>query len=432
MVTWLLNLCYLVLLLSASPWLAWRAWRYGKYRQGWGAKWWGAVPPRHSDRPCIWLHAVSVGEVVSLGPLLRELGDRDFDLVISTTTQTGYATACKRYPQSTVVYCPLDFSWAVRRALDRIRPDLLVLAELELWPNLIRLATRRAIPVALVNARLSRHSYRGYRRAGRLLRSLFRSLSYVGVQSETYADRFRQLGVPADRIDLTGSLKFDGAVTDRNNDRTTALADWARISPHDIVFCAGSTQAPEERMALDVYRRLAPHFPQLRLFLVPRHPERFDEVARLLEAGGIPWSRRSCDASGSHRIVLVDTIGELGAWWGTAHIAYVGGSMGKREGQNMIEPAAYGAAVAFGPRTRNFRDVVALLRDADAAVVVHDTDDLESFVRRAVAKPTWRTKLGRRAQQVVLSQRGAARRTANALRTLLPAQPSSRRPVKAA
>ena len=420
MITWLLNLAYLLLLAVASPWLAYRALRHGKYRQGWSAKFWGAVPRRTSPRSCVWLHAVSVGEVQLLAPVLKQLDQRgDFDLVISTTTKTGYETASKRYAEQTVIYCPLDFSWAVNRALDRINPDLLVLAELELWPNLIRMARRRNVPVAVINGRLSDRSYRGYRRARRMLAPIFESLGFVGAQTREYADRFRALGVSDERLTVTGSLKFDGAEGDRRNDRSTALAAWAELSPTDVVFCAGSTQEPEEAYALQVFQNLGREFPQLRLLIVPRHPERFESVAELLRRSGLPWSRRSTDPTGRHRVILVDTVGELGAWWGTAHIAYVGGSMGRREGQNMIEPAAYGAAVSFGPRTRNFRDVVALFETEDATTVVRGAFELEQFVRRCLEDRAWADARGFRARQVVASQRGSTRKTVDALMRLL-------------
>jgi 3-deoxy-D-manno-octulosonic-acid transferase len=195
------------------------------------------------------------------------------------------------------------------------------------------------------------------------------------------------------------------------------------------VFLAGSTQDPEEQYAIDIYRRLAPRHPRLRLILVPRHPERFDDVARLLASSNLPWQLRSRltptpsllapRSSQLNPILLVDTVGELGAWWGTAHIAFVGGSFGPRGGQNMIEPAAYGAAVSFGPNTRNFRDIVAALLAADAAVTVHDAAELEAFVCRCLEDGNFASTLGQRAQALVRSQLGATRRTVELLDNLL-------------
>jgi 3-deoxy-D-manno-octulosonic-acid transferase len=204
---------------------------------------------------------------------------------------------------------------------------------------------------------------------------------------------------------------------------TKRLAVLAGISDQDVVFLAGSTQEPEEELALDTYRTLASSCSRLRLVLVPRHPTRCDDVARLLDRSALPWQRRSVlerdGADPSARVLLVDTVGELGAWWGTAEIAFVGGSMGERGGQNMIEPAAYGAAVSFGPNTRNFRDVVALLRQHQAAIVVTDGQQLTEFVKRCLQEPDWAESLGQQARQLVIDQRGATQRTLALLESVL-------------
>jgi 3-deoxy-D-manno-octulosonic-acid transferase len=422
--SWVLNLAYLTALLACAPLIVWVAFRTGKYREGYAQKLLGHVAHRVGDRPCVWIHAVSVGEVNLLATLIGKLRETrpDSEFVVSTTTKTGFDLARRKYDGLSVFYCPLDFSWAVRAAMCRIRPTMLVLAELELWPNLICAAKQHGAQVAIVNGRLSDKSFRGYQRIRPLVAGVLRQVDLVAAQNEETAERFRQLGATA--VHVTGSLKFDGAQTDRNNSITRALCDLALISDDDIVLLAGSTQEPEEEMALAIYQRLSTDHPQLRLILVPRHPERFDAVARTLDAANIPWTRRSkleLSRGATHRrpVLLVDTVGELGAWWGTAHIAFVGGSFGSRGGQNMLEPAAYGAAVAFGPNTWNFRDIVAQLLTAEAAVVVGDSDELEAFVRRALEEPQYANQLGQRAQRLVQSQLGATTRTVELLmRTL--------------
>jgi 3-deoxy-D-manno-octulosonic-acid transferase len=461
-VPYLLNLVYLLAFLAAVPYLVWQSFRTGKYREGWPQKLFGSVPRRDGDRPCFWLHAVSVGEVNLLPRLVDELRRTvpDLQCVVSTTTRTGMELARKKYPDFIVFYCPMDFTWAVRRAMRRIRPDVLILAELELWPNLIHAARQSGARVAVVNGRLSEASFRGYRRIRPLAARVLRQIDLIAVQDETYAERFRQLGAPADRVRVTGSMKYDGAQSDRDNPATRRLRELARIAADDVVFLAGSTQEPEEQVALDVWRRLAPEWPSLRLILVPRHAERFEAVARMLDASGVPWQRRTAlrspasDASprakgnspvfrkGDDRrnnargpkngtvpcplpvssslpaaccplpaVLLVDVIGELGAWWGTARIAFVGGSLGDRGVQNMIEPAAYGAAVSFGPNTRNFRDIVALMLSYQAAEVVEDGPGLERFARRMLKDPAEADRLGQRARALVQSQQGATGRT---------------------
>lgn len=423
--SYLLNVLYVLVIVAASPWLLWAAVRKGKYRTGYREKLFGLVPKREGAEPCVWLHAVSVGEVNLLGVILRELAERrpGWKVVVSSTTHTGLELARKKYPDVTTFYCPLDFSWAVRAAVRRVRPNLLVLAELELWPNLIMAAGEAQVPVAVVNGRLSERSFRGYQKLRPFMRRLLNRLSLVAVQNDEYRERFEALGAETDRLVTTGSLKFDGAVGDRRNAATQRLAQLAGFHADDVVFLAGSTQEGEEGAALEVYRSLSGEFPRLRLVLVPRHADRFEEVARLLERSGVPFAKRSSlnqiECPTSPRVLLVDALGELGAWWGTSQIAFVGGSFGNRGGQNMLEPAAYGAAVSFGPNTWNFREIAGALVAAGGAVVLSDTDALAPFVRRCLVDQAFADELGGRARRLVAANLGATARTVNLLLPLV-------------
>jgi 3-deoxy-D-manno-octulosonic-acid transferase len=421
---WTLNAVYLSALLLASPSVIWSAWKHGKYREGFSAKFLGQVPIRTSNRPCVWLHAVSVGEVNLLASTLDTLSRKrpDLECIISTTTKAGYELAVKKYSDHTVFYCPLDFSWAVSRAMRRIRPELLVLAELELWPNLISAAKQQGVKVAIINGRLSDKSFRGYSRLRPLVSKVLRKIDLIAAQNEETAERFRKLGADSSAVVSTGSLKFDGAQSDRNNHRTRELREFSKFASDDLVFLAGSTQDPEEAMAVRIFQSLVPNFPRLKLVLVPRHPQRFDEVAEMLDRSGANWSRRSALVPNDRNkfpVILVDTVGELGAWWGTATVGFVGGSFGSRGGQNMLEPAAYGVATCFGPNTWNFRDIVAQLLKADGAEVVNSEAEFTAFVRRVLEDPVWAAELGQRAQQLVLSQQGATVRTVDLLLPLL-------------
>ena len=414
---YLFNLAYLSLLALAGPKLIHSAVTHGKYRRGWLEKFFGLVPRREGDEPYLWFHAVSVGEVNLLAPLVAEIARRQpqWRCVLSTTTATGFATAQKKYPALTVFYCPLDFSWAVAAAMRRIRPTCLVLAELELWPNLISAARRSGARVAVVNGRLSERSFNGYRRLRWLVGRSLAELDLIAVQNDEYAERFRRIGARPQTVHVTGSMKFDGAQTDRDNAATVRLRKLAGIAEGDVVFLAGSTQEGEEEVALETYYALSAAHPRLRLIVVPRHPERFEAVAALLDRSSIDWQRRSrLEQEGwrpTARVLLVDTIGELGAWWGAADIAFVGGSLGNRGGQNMIEPAAYGAAVCFGPNTRNFRDIVEQMLAARAAHVVLNAAELTSFVERCLSDRRFTDDLGRRAQRLVSGQLGATLKT---------------------
>jgi 3-deoxy-D-manno-octulosonic-acid transferase len=439
LLSWLLNLVYVAALVACAPLILWALARTGKYRDGYREKLLGLVPRREGQGVCVWIHAVSVGEVNLMATIIRALRavHPAWHICLSTTSRAGYQLARTKYADLTVFYCPLDFSWAVRTAMRRVRPTLLILAELELWPNLVTAAKEQGAKVAIVNGRLSDHSFPGYRRIRPLMARVLRQIDLVAAQNGESAKRFRALGAPADRVHVTGSLKYDGAETDRDNPRTADMRQLACFTADDVVFLAGSTQEPEEQIALEIYRRLSNAHPRLRLVIVPRHPERFGAVAELLAASGLPWLRRSelksfpgtahrgkGTSSSRHAaqpgpIILVDTVGELGAWWGTAAIAFVGGSFGFRGGQNMIEPAAYGAAVSFGPNTWNFRDVVAALLAADAAVAVQDAAELDSFVRRCLEEPAFASALGDRAARFVRTQLGATPRTVALIESLL-------------
>jgi 3-deoxy-D-manno-octulosonic-acid transferase len=424
-----LNLIYLVLLVLAAPVLGFRAWRSRKYREGWSEKILGKAPFRVSDRPCVWFHAVSVGEVLLLRPLLQELRRRrpGWDVLVSTTTTTGLTLARRTYPELVTFYAPLDFSWATRRAVERIRPTILTLVELELWPNLVQAAKRSGAKVAIINGRLSLRSHRGYKKLRGPLRPTFRRLDAVAVQSEEYAARFVSLGVPRQRVCVTGSVKYDGLESDRNNARTLTLRKALELEGADLVFVAGSTMEGEEAAALAAYRAARRHHPRLRLVLVPRHTERFEKVAAWLEQQGEAVLRRSWmnpPARPTDRIpvLLVDTIGELSAVWGLADVAFVGGSLAPgRGGQNMMEPAAYGASVLFGPYTGNFREPVERLLECGGGRRVADAADLTLALLEDLNDPETAAARGAAGRAFVLAQNGAALRTLAELDRLLEA-----------
>lgn len=428
---YLLDALYLLGLLALSPWLLYRALTTGRYPRGLASKLLGhAALLAASPRPTAWFHGVSVGEVHLLRQLIADFRRRHpgWQCVLSTTTDTGFAEARRRFPDLPVFWWPFDFSWAVRRALARVRPALVVLAEGELWPNFLRAAQARGVPVAVINGRMSPRSGRRYRAAGRLLGGLFARVDLIAAQSEDYAAAYRALGARPERVLVTGNVKYDGVETDRTNARTRDLGRLLGIGRDDLVWVAGSTAAPEEEIALDVFRRLRTEFPRLRLVLVPRQKERFDEVAALLRRTGLPFLRRSEAPAGGPPVVLVDTIGELAAVWGLADVAFVGGSLdGRRGGQNMIEPAAYGAAVVFGPHVWNFRDTADRLVRAGGAVQVGDAAGLEAAVRRLLGDAQERARLGGAGRDFVLRQQGATARTLDLLDRLLPAEEQRQR-----
>ncbi len=330
---YLRNLVYLFTLIVLSPWLAYKALTAGKYRRGLWTKVTGRVEvPDSGEAFTVWFHGVSVGEIHLLRTVVATYRRHfpEHHCVISTTTETGMAEARKAFPDCRVIFWPFDFTWAVSAALRRIQPNLVVLAEGEVWPNFVGVAKRRGVRVALINGRMSPRSATRYAKLGWLTRSTFARLDVCAVQTDEYAEAFRRAG--AKNVVVTGNVKFDGACADRANPRTSMLRDLFAIRPDEIVWVAGSTQDPEEEIVLRIYQRALAQYPKLRLLLVPRHKERFEPVAEILERSGLPFVRRSrlvepVAMGPPPPIVLLDTFGDLGGAWGLADIAFVGGSL---------------------------------------------------------------------------------------------------------
>jgi 3-deoxy-D-manno-octulosonic-acid transferase len=444
----LFDLVYLLALAVLSPWLVWRSLATGRYRRDLGAKLLGRVSvPNPQRKPVAWFHAVSVGEVNLLGTVVPAFRKRhpDWLVVVSSTTDTGLAEARKKFADLAVVAWPLDFSWAVAAALDAVQPSLVALTESELWPNFLRAAKSRDIPVIVVNARMSPRSFRRLSRfAGLARRLLFANVTRFAVQEAAYAERFRQLGVPDAKLVVTGSVKYDGAAGERDTPETERLRGMLGLKtagvnpaarpinapgegsglPRPLVLLAGSTHAPEESIVLAVFARLRERFPHLRLILVPRHPDRFEEVAALVGRSGLPFARRSRIAEPLREmpaVVLLDTVGELGAAWGLADVGFTGGSLdGHRGGQSMIEPAGYGVPCVFGPHVWNFRDAAKRLVEVGGAVMVPDANSLEVELAKLIADAELRQRIGTAARELVRRQQGATARTLDAIDSLLP------------
>jgi len=428
---WLFNLAYVVLLAVVSPVLVWRAITQGKYRDGWAEKLAGWLPASAENEQVVWLHAVSVGEVLQLRTIIGQLQQTSpqLTILVTTTTVTGHSVAEETFPGCRIAYCPLDFTWAVRRALQRVRPVMIGLVELELWPNLIREASAQDLPLMLINGRMSPRSYRGYRRIRPLARALLERFEVIAVQTREYADRLIDLGAAEDRVHVTGSIKFDGVQIDGPTAQAAALRSAFGIGPAQRLLIAGSTHEPEEEIALQAWQQLRVDFPDLRLLLVPRHKERFDEVAELVERHGLTVRRRSqaqvASSTSDDRVLLLDTLGELSVCWGLADVAFVGGSLMQRGGQNMIEPAAQGVPVIIGPNTTNFRDVVEGLESVGGICVIDEPSELAAAVSQLLTDHARAERQATAAQEFVAAQQGATRRTLQLMQTLLEVSPTS-------
>jgi 3-deoxy-D-manno-octulosonic-acid transferase len=389
------------------PRLVWRARKQPAYLRNIGERFgfYRALP----GKPTIWLHAVSVGETRAAAPLVARLqqtypGHR---ILLTHMTPTGRETSEKLFDDSVVrCYLPYDFPAAVSRFLEHYRPALGLLIETEIWFNLIHACRKRNIPLTLVNARLSEKSAARYRRIGKLTAKALSELAVIAAQSEVDADRLRALG--ANNVQVTGNLKFDLAPAE--SARLTADLLRGQFGREREVFLAASTRDGEEALILDVLPRI--DVPNLLTVIVPRHPQRFEEVAMLLEKRGIVFQRRSQGAvvSDATQVVLGDSMGELFVYYGACDIAFIGGSLLPFGGQNLIEACAMGVPVLIGPHTYNFSDAVELAKSAGAAIEVRDATHLASEVAMLLNDPAKRREMAVRALDYSRAHEGATER----------------------
>ncbi len=379
----------------------------------------GFIPPGQGfDRP-IWVHAVSVGEAVAMRTLVERLRElypgRQF--VFSTVTPTGN-TIVRAFLRGNdfLTYLPLDISCIVRRVIGRVRPSLFIAAETELWPNLIMQLRRRDIPVVVANARISDRSLRGYRRAGFLTGRVFNSVSLFCAQSEEDARRLITLGVLPDKIRVTGNLKFDAVASGERIDEL-ALRKSIGLGLQEQFVVAGSTHPGEEELFLEAYQKIREGVCGLKLLIAPRHPERAAEVARLIEKFYFDAVRISTltGPPQEHRrrvVYILDTVGELKRYYALADVVFVGGSLVKKGGHNILEPAAFGKPVVVGPHMFNFRDIADMFVRGKAIEVVQDKEELHTVISRLLKNPEEAAALGKAAQELMRRNAGATERTA--------------------
>jgi 3-deoxy-D-manno-octulosonic-acid transferase len=426
MILFFYNVALLLALAVSAPWWLWRMATTNKYREGLRERL-GRVPRRLTagsvdGPPVIWLHAVSVGEVLAATQLVKALDKAlpEYFVAISTTTRTGQALARERFGSNRVFYCPLDLPWAVAAYLNALKPRMLILVETEFWPNLLSGCLQREIPVVVVNARISNRSWPRYRRLRALWKPILSRLSCVLAQSENDAERLRAIGCASERVTVAGNLKFDvRAATE--SDATRIL----RALGGDLRFVvAGSTLDGEEAALLDAWPRLLAADRQLVMVLAPRHPERFGAVASLLEKSGHPWIRRSewnaqqPEPLQPGTIVLLDTIGELASVYSLASVAFVGGSLVAAGGHNPLEPAQFGVPIVMGAHYANFTAITEALRARDALRIA-TKEDLAGMLSELLSNRAAAEAMGTRARKVFEQQAGATERCMAAIRKVL-------------
>jgi 3-deoxy-D-manno-octulosonic-acid transferase len=419
------NLALLAVLVLGLPWWLWRMATTQKYREGFFSRF-GAVPAglKQGGKPAIWVHAVSVGEVLAVSRLVGELEAAfpSYRLLISTTTRTGQALARERFGTERVFYCPLDFPWAVRAYLNAIEPKMLILAETEFWPNFLHGCFRRGIPVTVVNARISDRSWPRYRALKGLWKPFLSRLGLVLAQSQLDAERLKTIGCAAERVRVAGNLKFDV----RAGAESKAAGELRARGVGMRFVVAGSTLEGEEAALVEAWGRVLAADTNLVLVIASRHPERFAAVASLLDASGHAWARRSewndapVEPLKQGQIVLLDTIGELASVYSLASVAFVGGSLIPAGGHNPLEPAQFGVPIVMGPYFENFRAMVEDLRARDGIRIV-DMDGLAGALVELLSERAVAEAVGARAREVFERQAGATARSVEAIRKLLEA-----------
>jgi 3-deoxy-D-manno-octulosonic-acid transferase len=416
-----LDLLYLFAGIAYSPVIVYRAVRHKRYRSGWAQRF-GRISRRSPAKKCIWIHAVSVGEVNAAKTVVTELVNRfgDFEIVISTTTDTGFARAMNLFGKNhQVFYFPFDFSFVMRRSFKNLNPAICLLMELEVWPNFVDVARRLNVPVVVVNGRISEKSFSRYEKVKPLVKNFFRKVSLVLAQTDEYARRFKELGCLSEDVIVTGSLKYDTAQITDKVEGVDALKRQLNIG-NEKLWIAGGTGPGEEKMILDVFKELVrqEQYKALRLVIVPRKPERFNEVAQMIADAGFDFLRYSNIKNSELKtqnlklpVILGDTMGDLRKFYSLSTIIFVGRSLVPMGGSDMMEAAALGKCTVFGPHAFNFKQTVdALLKD-DGAILVQDERQLLEVMQKCLNEPDYAERIARNGRQTIRKNQGATQKT---------------------
>ncbi|WP_233468377.1 lipid IV(A) 3-deoxy-D-manno-octulosonic acid transferase [Zooshikella ganghwensis] len=410
------RLLYTLLFYSVMPFvllrLSYRAVKAPDYAKRWRERF-GWFTPRNTRRPAIWVHSVSVGETLAAIPLINKLQEcyPQHQLVVTTMTPTGSAQVKSKLGDKVFhVYAPYDLPGAVQRFLAKIQPDLAIMMETELWPNTIAACHAQEIPVILANARLSHKSANGYAKFRSLVEPMLRQLSLVAAQDQASADRFKGLGVAADKVSVTGSIKFD-LQPDQDQVATgcTLRQQWLKSGKKQAVWVAASTHPGEDEQVLRAHQQLLKTHPQVLLILVPRHPERFNQVATLIEQAGLRYIRRTSQqlADEQTQVILGDTMGELLMFFAACDVAFIGGSLVPHGGHNMLEASALGKPVLTGTHVFNFMEISKLLSESGGLLWVNDAETLVIEVGKLLKSPAQAEIVGQKGLQLVSQHRGA-------------------------
>ncbi len=419
---------YLLALIAISPKILYRVISQNRYRQGWSQRL-GKITRNFPDKKCIWIHAVSVGEVNATKTIITELKKNlpEYEIIISATTDTGIERAQKLYGnQLTVFYFPFDFSFVIHRAFKNLKPSICLLMELEVWPNFTSRAAKLNIPIVVVNGRISDRSFPRYSLVKFFVKPTFKKVSLFLAQSKEYADRFISLGGHHKTAIITGSLKYDTAQITEKVEGADKLAEQLNIT-NQRLWVAGGTGPKEEKTILDIFKKLKQQekYNDLRLAIVPRKPERFDEVADLITQSGFELTRYSRIKNSQEKtknqdtVILGDTMGDLRKFYSLANVVFVGRTLVPMGGSDMMESAAMGKCTIFGPHTFNFKETVKSLLQTEGAIEVKNEKELRQAIQKCLDKPQFAQQIARNGQKVIRQNQGATQKTVDTIVSLL-------------
>ncbi len=424
----LYQIALLGLFLFILPSCLWASYKSGKYRRSMRQRL-GILPPELLEQVkqgrWIWVHAVSVGETAAVAPLVMALKKRypQHQILLSTVTETGWEMARKTLPEIDAhLYFPLDFSFAIRKVLDIITPEVFILAETEIWPNFLHHLKQRRVPVLLVNGRISLSSFKHYKLVKPLMARVLGDIQQFSMQTELDAERIIALGAPKELVKVNGNLKFDQQHSLLNAEERKKLRDELKIPPAAPLLVVGSTHPGEEGIILPVFKQLRREHSDLLMILAPRHPERLPQVESLLLKSEIPFVRKSKLVAGADLkpVILLDTIGELAAIYSLASVVFMGGSLVAIGGHNILEPALYAKAVLFGPSMDNFAEIARLFKEKEAALQVKDGAELGRVLGELLCDAQRRARLGQAAIRVIQENQGATQRNLALVERYLP------------
>ncbi len=424
----LIDLMYLVGVTLGTPYILLKMATSERFRAGLSQRL-GWVTERKGCKPCFWIHAASVGEVLTAKTLIYAIEGAfsGYDIVITTSTNTGFSVAKRNFADKEIFYFPLDLSWIIRKVFNNIKPTCIVLIELEIWPNLLIATSQNGVPVVVLNGRISERSVRAYQALSFLSREFARALTSTRnlycARTKADAESFRKLGIADERIHVTGTMKYDNVSTRQDETAINHFARLFNIENGCPVIVGGSTHEGEEAALLRVYKTLLHEISNLRLILAPRHIERTKDIIKLIKEAGFSCAQKTHLDKGqipnNDAVILIDTVGDLIKIYPLASCVFVGKSLFAKGGQNVMEPAGMGVPVVCGPYMYNFKEEMQLLLDNQAVKVVNNEQELLNTIRSFLENPKAAKEMGQRAKKAVVENKGATARNIAILKNLL-------------